>query len=81
MNRWLLEKNCFAVTHPVMLTKALENIKNDNRIEKDVITITIPVPDEYRSDKIKVLSIAPLLAEVIKRIHECVSISSLLVML
>jgi ribose-phosphate pyrophosphokinase len=70
----------FAITHPVLLPTALENIKNDDRIKKLVVTNTIPVPDDKRSDKIEVLSIAPLLAEVIKRIHECESLSPLLVM-
>ena len=73
-------KTYFAITHPVLLPKALENIKNDNRIEKLVVTNTIPVSEDKRSDKIEVLSIAPLLAEVIKRIHECESLSPLLVM-
>jgi ribose-phosphate pyrophosphokinase len=73
-------KTCFSITHPVLLPKALENIKNDNRIEKLVVTNTIPVPEDKRSDKIEVLSIAPLLAEVIRRIHECESLSPLLVM-
>jgi ribose-phosphate pyrophosphokinase len=45
-----------------------------------VVTNTIPVPDDKNIDKIEVLSIAPLLAEVIKRIHECESLSPLLVM-
>ena len=73
-------KTSFAITHPVLLPKALEIIKNDNRIEKLVVTNTIPVSDDKRSDKIEVLSIAPLLAEVINRIHECESLSPLLVM-
>lgn len=73
-------KTSLAITHPVLLPNALENIKNDNRIEKVVVTNTIPVPDDKRSDKIEVLSIAPLLAEVIKRIHACESLSPLLVM-
>ena len=73
-------KTCFAITHPVLLPKALENINTDNRIEKVVVTNTIPVPNDKRGDKIKVLSIAPLLAEVIKRIYACESLSSLLVM-
>jgi len=73
-------KKFFAITHPVLLTSALEILKNDDRIEKLVVTNTIPVPDEKRNDKIEVLSIAPLLADIIDRIHECDSISPLLVM-
>jgi ribose-phosphate pyrophosphokinase len=77
--RGAVGKTCFAITHPVLLPKALDILKNDDRIEKLVVTNTIPVPDEKRSDKLAVLSIAPLLAEVIYRIHECDSISPMLV--
>ena len=73
-------KTCFAITHPVLLPKALETLKHDRRIEKLVVTNTIPVPEEKRSDKLVVLSIAPMLAEIIERIHDCDSISPLLVM-
>ena len=73
-------KACFAITHPVLLPKALEILKNDDRIEKLVVTNTIPVPQDKLISKIEVLSIAPLLAQIISRIHECESISPLLVM-
>jgi ribose-phosphate pyrophosphokinase len=78
--RGAVGKVCYSITHPVLLPKALETLKNDNRIEKLVVTNTIPVPEEKRSDKLVVLSIAPLLADIICRIHECESISPLLVM-
>ena len=78
--RGAVGKVCYSITHPVLLPKALETLKNDNRIEKLVVTNTIPVPDEKRSDKLVVLSIAPLLADIICRIHECERISPLLVM-
>jgi ribose-phosphate pyrophosphokinase len=77
--RGAVGKTCFAITHPVLLPKALGIIENDERIEKLIVTNTIPVPIEKRSDKIKVLSIAPLLADIIDRIHACESISQLLV--
>ncbi len=79
-NQGAVGKTCFAITHPVLMQKALEILENDERIEKLVVTNTIPVPDEKRSAKIIVLSIAPLLAEIIERIHGCDSISPLLVM-
>jgi len=78
--RGAVGKVCYSITHPVLLPNALETLKNDNRIEKLVVTNTIPVPEEKRSDKLVVLSIAPLLADIICRIHECESISPLLVM-
>jgi ribose-phosphate pyrophosphokinase len=78
--RGAVGKTYFAITHPVLLPKALENLENDERIGKLVVTNTIPVPLDKRSNKIEVLSIAPLLADIINRIHECDSISPLLVM-
>lgn len=71
---------CFAITHPILLPTALEILKSDDRIEKIVTTNTIPVPPEKLSSKIEVLSIAPLLAGIIKDIHEGISISHKLVL-
>lgn len=73
-------KACFSITHPVLLPKALDILNKDERIEKLVVTNTIPLPPEKSSPKITVLSIAPLLAEIIDRIHEGVSISEKLVL-
>lgn len=41
------------------------------------VTNTIPVTEAQKGDKIEVLTVAPLLAEAIKRIHEDVSVSAL----
>lgn len=56
-------------THGVLSGPAIERIKNSN-IKELVITNTIPLTEEKRIDNITVLSIAPLFAETIKRIHE-----------
>ena len=68
-------KAYLAITHPVLLPKALEWIEKDDRIEKVVVTNTLPVPPEKRIPKIEVISIAPLLAGIIQDIHEERSIS------
>jgi ribose-phosphate pyrophosphokinase len=73
-------KTCFSITHPVLLPTALEILDKDDRIEKLVVTNTIPVPPEKQHPKIEVLSVASLLAVVINFIHEGVSISSKLVL-
>jgi ribose-phosphate pyrophosphokinase len=73
-------KVCFSVTHPVLLPTALETLQADDRIEKLVVTNTIPVPPSKRSPKIEVLSIASLLAVVINYIHQGVSISEKLIL-
>jgi ribose-phosphate pyrophosphokinase len=70
----------FAVTHPVLLPTAMERLAEDDRIEKLVVTNTIPVPPEKRHPKIEVLSIAPLLADIIWRIYKGTSISEQLIL-
>ncbi len=70
----------FAVTHPVLLPTAMERLAADDRIEKLVVTNTIPVPPEKRHPKIEVLSIAPMLADIIWRIYKGTSISEQLIL-
>ena len=68
---------CF--THPVFSGRAIELLA-ESEIEKVIVTDTIPLRDHAcELDKIKVLSIAPLLAKAIKSIHEETSVSSLFV--
>ncbi len=63
-------KNIYAgCTHGILSGPAIERIKN-SPIKELVITNTVPLPKEKQIDKIKVLSIAPLFAESIARIHE-----------
>ncbi len=73
-------KACFSVTHAVLLPTALETLKADDRIEKLVVTNTVPVPPEKRGPKIEVLSVATLLATIINNIHSGRSISKELVL-
>jgi ribose-phosphate pyrophosphokinase len=73
-------KAYFSITHPVLLPSAIKLLDADDRIEKLVVTNTVPIPPEKRHSKIQVLSIAPLLAEIIESIHEGVSISPKLVL-
>lgn len=73
-------KACFAVTHPVLLPTALEILNRDERIEKLITTNTIPLPPEKQHPKIEVLSVAPMLADIISRIHRGVSISEKLIL-
>ncbi|MGA9995913.1 MAG: ribose-phosphate pyrophosphokinase, partial [Pyrinomonadaceae bacterium] len=68
---------CF--THAVFSGGAVEQLEKSD-IEQIVITNTIPLHDHAcELEKIKVLSIAPLLAKAIKSIHEETSVSSLFV--
>jgi ribose-phosphate pyrophosphokinase len=57
-----------SITHPVLLPSALKRLERDE-IAELVTTDTIHIPPEKLHTKIKVQSIAPLLAEAICRIH------------
>lgn len=61
-------------THPVLSGKAYENIAN-SVLEELIVCDTIPM--KQSSDKIRVLSVAPLISKAIRNIHEHGSISSL----
>lgn len=65
-----------AVTHPVLSGPAIERIKS-SAIKKLIVTDTIPLDAKKRAPQIEALSIAPLLAEAINRIHNEESVSSL----
>jgi len=73
-------KTCLSVTHPILLPSALQILDQDERIEKLIVTNSLPIPDEKRHSKLEVISVAPLLAEIINKIHAGQSISSLLVL-
>jgi ribose-phosphate pyrophosphokinase len=65
-----------ACSHPVLSGPAFERIR-DSVIKELIVTNTIPLPAGKPVDKIKVLSVAPLFAEAIKRIYEGLSLSKL----
>lgn len=60
-------------THAVLSGKAYERLEN-SKLEQLIVTDSIPL--KQQSDKIKVVSCAPLFAEVMKRVHSYESISS-----
>jgi ribose-phosphate pyrophosphokinase len=62
--------------HPVLSGNAIERL-NSAPIEELVVSDTIAIPRSLQSDKITVLSVTPLVAEAIKRIHSDDSVSSL----
>jgi ribose-phosphate pyrophosphokinase len=65
-----------AVVHPVLSGRAIERLAA-SPLERLVVTNTLPIPPARMSPKIQVLSVAPLLAEAITRIHDGRSVSSL----
>ena len=64
-------------THAILSGKALENINNSG-LDQLIVTDSIPLrPDAQACEKIRVLPIAGLIAETIRRIHVNESISAL----
>ena len=63
-------------THPVLCGDAFERL-SDVQLDELVITDTIPLKRRFAELPVKVLSVAPLLGEAIKRIHTNQSVSSL----
>ena len=65
-----------AITHPVLSGPAISRIEK-SQLKELLVTNTIPLAKDKKTKKIKALSIGPLLAEAIKRIHHEESVSSL----
>ncbi len=65
-----------AATHAVLCGPAIQKLR-DAPVDSIVVTNTIPLPPEKRLPNMRVLSVAPLLAEAIKRIHHDQSISEM----
>jgi len=63
-------------THPVLSGNAVRNLEAAP-IEEVVVTDTIPLDSKKQNGKITVLSVAPLLANAIARIHRDQSVSEL----
>ncbi|MBM7601298.1 ribose-phosphate pyrophosphokinase [Virgibacillus halotolerans] len=63
-------------THPVLSGPALDRI-DESVIKELVITNSIMLPEDKHSEKITILSVAPLIGEAIIRVHELQSVSIL----
>ncbi len=63
-------------THPVLSGPAIERLRDSN-IRELVVTDTVPVPKHKRLPFITIVSVAPLLAEAMKRIHSGGSVGAL----
>lgn len=67
-----------ACTHAVLSGPAIERL-DESPLKEIVFLDSIPLPKNKMLDKFKVLSVAPIFAETIKRIYEDISISPLYV--
>lgn len=66
-----------AIVHPVLSGPAVQRL-DQSAVGRLLVTDSIPLPPDKRSARIEVLSVAPLLASAIARIHEGRSVSALL---
>ena len=67
---------CAAIVHPVLADPAVERVEK-SCLSELIVSNSIPVPEKARNSKIKVLSVATILAEAIRRIHNDESVSTL----
>jgi ribose-phosphate pyrophosphokinase len=65
-----------AATHGVLSGKAIQNL-GDAPVEKVFITNTIDLPEEKKIEKIKIVSVAGIIAKAIDRVHKGKSVSIL----
>jgi len=65
-----------AATHPVLTGDAVQRLKSAD-VEEVVVTDSVPITPDKLGPPITVLSVAPLLAEAIIRVHENRSVSEL----
>ncbi|MFF4413190.1 ribose-phosphate diphosphokinase [Streptosporangium sp. NPDC001559] len=66
-----------ACTHGVFAAGALDRLGEQPEVEEIVCTNTVPLPELKPDSKLRVLSIAPVLAEAMRRIHDGESVSAL----
>jgi ribose-phosphate pyrophosphokinase len=65
-----------AVVHPVLAGRAPERLRS-SRLERLLVTNTLPISQAAMSPKLEVLSLAPQLAKAIMHIHDGSSVSAL----
>ena len=78
LKEYNVQQVSLACTHGLFTGKAIERLESCG-VAEIVTTNTVPIALEKRLPNMTVLSIAPLLAEAIHRIHEGESVSSLFV--
>jgi ribose-phosphate pyrophosphokinase len=66
-----------ACTHGLFADGALKRLSEQPDVSEIVCTNTVPIPAGERTPKLTILSIAPVLAEAVRRIHDGESVSAL----
>ena len=72
-----VKKIAVACTHGLFTGEAISRLRSQPDLVEIVTTDTVPIPAEKRLPNMTILSIAPLLAEAIRRIHVGESVSVL----
>jgi ribose-phosphate pyrophosphokinase len=65
-----------AATHAIFSGKARQNLE-EAPIEQVIVTNTVPIPEERQFSKLRVLSIAPLIASALRAVFEDSSVSEI----
>ncbi len=65
-------------THAILAEDCVKKL-NKSKLQKLIVTNTVPLSKDKKSKKIVVISVAPLLAQGIRRIHEGDSLSALFI--
>ncbi len=63
-------------THAIFSGKARQNLE-ESPIEQVIVTNTVPIPEEKQFQKLRVLSIAPLIASALRAVFEDASVSEI----
>jgi ribose-phosphate pyrophosphokinase len=71
-----VRKMIMGITHPVLCGDAINNIAK-SKLDRVIVTNTVYIGEEKKIDHLTVLSVAPLFAEAIKRIHTGQSVGAL----
>jgi ribose-phosphate pyrophosphokinase len=66
-----------ACTHGLFTADAVQRLSAEKDVEEIVCTNTVPIPMSAHTDKLTVLTVAPALAEAMRRIHNGESVSAL----
>ena len=65
-----------AATHPILSGKAVQSLE-EAPLTEVVVTNTLPVPEEKQIGKLKILSIAPIIAAAVQAVFEDTSVSEI----
>ncbi|MFO7928548.1 MAG: ribose-phosphate pyrophosphokinase [Candidatus Humimicrobiaceae bacterium] len=65
-----------AATHPIFSDDAIETLQK-SKAKEIIVADTLPIRKQYNPKRVKVVTIAPLLAKTIKKVYYCKSVSEL----